>query len=58
MKVVTERDIDINNTIELLNKSINKVTDEKRLFTVSVNKQLLIDCRDLLTALNKGDSNE
>ncbi len=58
MKVVTERDIDINNTIEMLNKSINKVTDEKRLFTVSVNKQLLIDCRDLLTALNKGESNE
>lgn len=58
MKVVTERDIDINNIIEMLNKSINKVTDEKRLFTVSVNKQLLIDCRDLLTALNKGESNE
>ena len=58
MKVVTERDIDINNTIEMLNKSINKVTDEKRLFTVSVNKQLLIDCRDLLMALNKGESNE
>ena len=58
MKVVTERDIDINNIIEMLNKSINKVTDEKRLFTVSVNKQLLIDCKDLLTALNKGESNE
>ena len=58
MKVVTDRDIDINNIIEMLNKSINKVTDEKRLFTVSVNKQLLIDCRDLLTALNKGESNE
>ena len=56
MRVVSERDIDINNIIELLNKSINKVTDEKRQFTVTVNKQLLIDCRDLLNALNKGEN--
>lgn len=52
MKVTTEREINIDNVITLLDKNINK-NDDKKLFTVSVNKQLLIDCRDLLNVLKK-----